>query len=123
MWIVVVIIIILVVWIVLAILAKKFAGASSGAIFLAEASGALERGKSMQEAITAGLEQLQHFTFYNHLTQDEILYLAESFAPLGDLKFINGVLVQAKRTHNINLLKDREAIDRMVAYCRTQTKP
>ena len=120
MWIVVVIIIILVVWIVLAILAKKFAGASSGAIFLAEASGALERGKSMQEAITAGLEQL---TFYNHLTQDEILYLAESFAPLGDLKFINGVLVQAKRTHNINLLKDREAIDRMVAYCRTQTKP
>ena len=99
-------IIFVVIWILLIKHGARLSAANTYAIYHAEASAALERGQSIRESIEAGLEQVRKHDFFKSLTDSDVYQLSLLFCPLDDIKYMGMVLVEARKTNNLNLLTD-----------------
>lgn len=99
-------IIFVVIWILLIKHGARLSAANTYAIYHAEASAALERGQSIRESIEAGLEQVRKHDFFKSLTDSDVYQLSLLFCTLDDIKYMGMVLVEARKTNNLNLLTD-----------------
>jgi len=57
---------------------------------------------------------IQKHKFFNQLTDDNLVVLAMSFAELEDPKYLNSALMAAVKSNDINLLKDKDSVERIV---------
>ena len=101
-------VVLVVVWILLIKYGARLSAANTYAIYHAEASAAIENGRSMRESIEAGLEQVQKHAFFKPLTDSDIYQLSLLFSSLDDIKYMGIVLVEARKTNNLKLLTDEK---------------
>lgn len=102
------IVVVIVIWVLLMKYRARLSAANTYAIYHAEASAALERGRGMRESIEAGLEQVRKHDFFKSLTDSDVYQLSLLFCTLDDIKYMGMVLVEARKTNNLKLLTDEK---------------
>lgn len=119
----IVIVVVVVVWAVLIKLSKKYGYAVHTASYYAEAELALRNGATVTGAMYSGLKMVQRQNFFSQLTEEDIIFLAESFTPLNSIHYLGGLLINTVKDNNISLLKDREYIKNTITFLLAKENP
>jgi hypothetical protein len=83
----------------------------------------LEQTRAPHQALSQTLDIFASEPPLNGLTRNQLDFLGELFAPLPDPTIVADILQDAMRTHDANVLKDRAALERFVAYVSGQRAP